>query len=229
MCWSCGTRWVKSGTGKYLMVTVQLRLYCLVCGGNDWYLILNLVQFAWKDLFPSQRWKTRTWLDIQSNEQEIDCEEPSWRWEVALCQKLSWKVDNLFLQPLQLAGNSLITSFLTKSKSDILANKFLPPCNKIGMGTFLSIGFQRDQIVEKWQSHFSYSVLWSKSCRKRRTEFSSLAQSKQLSTFFCEVEFPQEWDGSHFFSYSFPAKGLLVAVDLENICSVEILRSDGPE
>ena len=57
---------------------------------------LNLVQFAWKDLFPSQRWKTRTWLDIQSNEQEIDCEEPSWRWEVALCQKLSWKVDNLF-------------------------------------------------------------------------------------------------------------------------------------
>ena len=55
----------------------------------------------------------------------------------SIVSKALWKVDNSFLQPLQLAGNSLITSFLTKSKSDILANKFVPPSNKIGMGTFL--------------------------------------------------------------------------------------------
>ena len=173
-CWLVpgGTGLVFGSTGWYFMVLDQ---YGAIMIGTWWYWVsmysyritepsvyLNLVQFAWKDLFPSQRWKTRTWLDIQSNEQEIDCEEPSWRWEVALCQKLSWKVDNSFLQPLQLAGNSLITSFLTKSKSDILANKFVPPSNKIGMGTFLSIAFHRDQIVEKWQSHFSYSVVWSK-------------------------------------------------------------------
>ena len=165
----------------------------------------------------------------QINEQEIDCEEPSWRWEVALCQKLSWKVDNLFCNHCNWPVTRWLHHFWPKVKVISWQTSLCLPVIRLEWEHFSSIGFHRDQIVEKWQSHFSYSVLWSKSCRKRRTEFSSLAQSKQLSTFFCEVELPQEWDSSHFFSYSFPAKGLLVAVDLENICSVEILRSDGPE
>ena len=120
---------------------------------------LNLDQFAWKDLFPSQRWKTRTWLDIQSNEQEIDCEEPSWRWEVALCQKLSWKVDNLFCNHCNWPATRWLHHFWPKVKVISWQTSLCLQVIRLEWEHFLSIRFHRDQIVEKWQSHFSLLTL----------------------------------------------------------------------